>query len=177
MTDTRGNTYQLAATVSQTSDGHQIWPYYAENFAGGANTVTASVSGSPSGYVGFVIAEYSGIVTSGALDKTKTAIGSGTFLSTGSTATTSFSDELLVGYFGMSEGGSGFSPTSGFELKGYLQHSQGGRNQSAFLDRLVNSTGAYALTATTGSTEVYSGILATFKRAPYPMIRHRVNNY
>lgn len=112
VTDTRGNTYQLASTVSQTSDGHQIWLYYAENIAGGANTVTASVTGSPAGYAGFVIAEYSGIVTSGALDKTKTAIGSGISLSTGSTATTSFSDELLVGYFGMSEGGSGFSPTS-----------------------------------------------------------------
>lgn len=70
-----------------------------------------------------------------------------------------------------------FRPLPSFELKGYLQHSQGGLNQSAFLDRLVNATGAYAVTATTGSTEVYSGILATFKRAPRPMIRHRVNNY
>ncbi|MBK8200854.1 MAG: hypothetical protein IPK68_00505 [Bdellovibrionales bacterium] len=43
VSDTRGNTYQLAATVSQTSDNHQIWIYYAENIGGGPNTVTGSV--------------------------------------------------------------------------------------------------------------------------------------
>ena len=41
--DTNLNTYNLAATVQQITDGHQIWIFYAMNIAPGPNTVTAAV--------------------------------------------------------------------------------------------------------------------------------------
>jgi hypothetical protein len=177
VSDTRGNTYQLAATVSQTSDNHQIWIYYAENIGGGANTVTASVPVSTTD-AAFFIAEYSGIVTSGALDKTSSAMGSGSSISTGNTAATSAANELLIGMIGMSAGSSGFNMFSGFEEKGFVKQGPGNNNNVAALaDKLVTATGTYAATASSSGSEAWSGIIATFKRTSLISVRHRVNNF
>ena len=47
MTDSSGNVYTDAVAQSQTADGHQVHLFYARNVAGGANTVTAVVTGKP----------------------------------------------------------------------------------------------------------------------------------
>lgn len=177
VSDTRGNTYQLAATVSQTSDNHQIWIYYAENIGGGANTVTGSVPVSTTD-ADFFIAEYSGIVTSGALDKTSSATGSSNSISSGNTATTVSANELLVGMIGMSAGSLGGAITSGFEEKGYVQRAPGNNNNiAAFADKIVTATGTYAVTASPSGSELWSAIIATFKRTSTSRVRHRVNNF
>ena len=67
VTDTRGNTYRKRDPLNETVDGMTLGIFYAENIAGGANTVT--VSGIQSGgTLRFAILEYSGVATAGSLD-------------------------------------------------------------------------------------------------------------
>lgn len=177
VSDTRGNTYQLAGTVDQTSDNHQIWIYYAENIAGGTNTVTGSIPASSTD-AAFFIAEYSGIVTSGALDRTSGAMGSGSSISSGSTASTNSANELLVGMIGMSAGSSGFNMSFSFEEKAFVKQGPGNNNNIAALaDQLVTATGTYAVTASPSGSEAWSAIIATFKRTSLNRVKHRVNNF
>ena len=62
VSDTRGNTYRRALQINQTLDTTTVAIYYAENIAGGANTVTVSdtVNG---GTLRFAILEYAGVAT------------------------------------------------------------------------------------------------------------------
>lgn len=71
------------------------------NSAGGANTVTATLSAATSAFRGISCSEYSGIATSNALDQTaqqaQTDVGTGTdAMTSGATASTSEADELVV---------------------------------------------------------------------------------
>src|ERR1700690_2044667 len=63
--DSRGNQYHKAVQFNQTVDGFTFAIYYAENIAGGANTVT--VSDTISGVLRFAILEYSGVAAAGSL--------------------------------------------------------------------------------------------------------------
>jgi hypothetical protein len=92
ISDTRGNSYRQAVLFNQTRDtpnGDTLGIFYAENIAGGANTVTVSTSIS-NNTLRFSILEYSGLATSSSLDMTATAAaqGSGTSANSGSGTTT-----------------------------------------------------------------------------------------
>lgn len=65
VTDTRGNTYRQALQSNETLDtpnGETLAIYYAENIAGGANTVTVSES-ITNNTLRFAILEYSGVAS------------------------------------------------------------------------------------------------------------------
>lgn len=128
--------------------------YYAVNIKGAAanaNAVTVEYSGygqsptkGPNVVVGqpaelVTIAEYSGIVTSSALDGTSAATGSGTSVSCGTVSTTSANDSLLGAYTGQNAisagSGSRIHPPSEWNIE----------------DESVSATGSYSATATEGS--------------------------
>ena len=94
VTDTKGNTYKKAISFNETSDGNTVGIYYAENIGGGANTVKVVVTSSTT--LRFAILEYSGVATSGSLDVTATAQGSGTAANMENAVTTA-SGGLLLG--------------------------------------------------------------------------------
>lgn len=85
LSDTRSNTYTSSAIVAtDTADANSTsGSGFALNCAAGATTVTFAISGAASN-LRFVISEFSGVATSGALDKTATAIGSNSPTATGS---------------------------------------------------------------------------------------------
>src|SRR5581483_1647463 len=91
VSDSVGNVYADAVSQAQTGDGHQVHIFYAANVAGGANTVTASFSGT-NNHPWLAVYEYSGV---SALDQTAAAQGASAFASTGATANTSSANELL----------------------------------------------------------------------------------
>src|SRR6185503_2874387 len=149
VTDTRGNTYRRALQVNQTVDAVTVAIYYAENIAGGVNTVSVadSVTG---GTLRFAIAEYAGVAVSNSLDATALAEGTGTVVSSG-TATTTANGDLVLGMLVASNGatmaaGTGFVlqervPTTGTKL--------------GVEDRQQTSAGAVAATATLSSSDAW----------------------
>src|SRR5207253_1628285 len=97
VTDSRGNTYRKAIQFNVTLDapnGNSTAIYYAENIAGGVNTVT--VANSISGTLRFAIAEYSGVATANSLDGTAGAQGSGVSANSGNATTTNNGDLLFA---------------------------------------------------------------------------------
>ena len=66
VSDSRGNAYKQAIQFNMTVDAETLGIFYAENIAGGANTIT--VSDTILGTMRFAILEYSGVATSNSLD-------------------------------------------------------------------------------------------------------------
>jgi hypothetical protein len=93
VTDARLNTYHKAIQFNETTDGTTLGIFYAENIAGGANTIT--VSDTISGTLRFTILEYSGVALTNSLDTTATAQGTSASPNTGNLTTTAPGDLLL----------------------------------------------------------------------------------
>ncbi len=110
VSDSNGNHYRPALMRSDSSYSHQIYIYFAPNIAGGANAVTVSVQGA----IRMEVAEFQGIATSYPLDQTLSAVGTGTFASTGS-VTTSQPNELIFG-IGSSAQTQSWTAGAGFSL-------------------------------------------------------------
>ena len=112
VTDTAGNTYQLAAPTTRGSRVSQAI-YYAKNIkaaAAGTNTVTVTFN-TATPYVDVRAAEYSGLDPVNPFDVTTSASGTGTSANSG-TVTTTAANELI---FGAGTTTGGFT-TAGTEL-------------------------------------------------------------
>jgi hypothetical protein len=130
---------------------------------GASTSVTVNLSGSAISGATANICEYSGILTTGFLDKTSYNDGNGGTADTGTTDTTTQNEELwignITGMYGYSQG----TPTNGFTLlDGFyeLPISQG------YLEKIVSSTGA-ANAGDSGIATYWGGCIATFKAATY----------
>ncbi|MGC1943643.1 MAG: IPT/TIG domain-containing protein, partial [Candidatus Acidiferrales bacterium] len=95
VSDTNHNIYRKAVQFNQTADGFTFAIFYAENIAGGANTVT--VSDTVSGILRFAILEYSGVATAGSLDVIATAQGHSNSPSSAPSVSTTANGDLLLG--------------------------------------------------------------------------------
>jgi subtilisin family serine protease len=169
VTDTAGNLYSEAAAQAQTADGHQIVLFYAANVAAGANTVTATFSGSNK-RPWLAVFEYSGVSTAQPLDRTAQAQGSGTAVRAGPTAPTRSPDELVFAAVGL-PGGSNTKVTAG--AGDTLLLSNTGSNSPAATEASgVAATGAYAGTFSLSGSANWSALVATFVaagQAPPPL--------
>ena len=104
VTDTRGNTYTLAAPLITIPGSASLPPlsqaiYYAKNIAGGVNTVNVAFNGSPF-YPDLRVVEYSGVDTSAPLIATTGSSGNangGDTVSSGNITTTSAGALLVAG--------------------------------------------------------------------------------
>src|SRR4029077_20196339 len=117
VSDARGNTYKQAVQFNQTLDGpngETLAIYYAENIAGGANTVTVSESIS-NNTLRFAILEYSGVATANSIDVTAAAQGSGTTLNSGP-ATTTVGGDLILGLVATADGLT-FTAGTGYKIE------------------------------------------------------------
>jgi hypothetical protein len=124
-----------------------------------SSTVTISLSGTPSGpYPSGKadICEYSGLLTSGFLDKTATNNGNSASTSTGTTASTTQADELWIGGINEVGVGSQSNPTNGFTML------VGASSQLGYLEKIVSATGT-ANSGTTISSDYWVGCIVTLK--------------
>src|SRR3984957_12910204 len=133
--------------------------YYAQNIAAaaaGTNTVTVTFNTTVK-FPDVRIVEYSGISSSGALDVSVAANGSGTSLSSGAT-TTSNANDLLVGanYIGGSFAAVG---------SGYTKRIVTIPDNDLVEDRVVAATGSYSATSTQSPSSWWVMQMAAFRAA------------
>jgi hypothetical protein len=160
VSDSAGNIYTDAVVQAQTTDGHQVHIFYASNVAGRSNTVTANFPAA-NNHPWLAIYEYSGLNATNPLDRTAHAQGTSTSPSTGTTLSTTHSNELLFAGLGMVNNYSG-TVTAG---SGYaLQRQDSNLSRAANETLLVSSTGSYSGNFTLNSVTNWSAVLATFTK-------------
>jgi hypothetical protein len=158
VTDTAGNVYTDAVNQVQTSDGHQIHIFYTSNIKAGANTVTATFSGS-NNHPFLAIYEYYGIT---AVDRTAAAQGNDGAPTSGLTAATTAANELVFAGLGLPSSSS-VTVTAGLGYKMEQQDTKPGGSRSATEDLTATSTGSFSGTLTLSGSAAWSCIVATFK--------------
>jgi len=159
VTDTKGNSYQLAIGPTQRAGLLSQSIYYAMNIAGapaGANTVTVAFSPAAA-YADIRVLEYNGVAHSAAFDVAVGNNGAGSTASSGALTTTAPGDLLVTGAMVTSFiNGVG----SGYNLR-FVTNPDG----DMAADRVATNTGAYSATAPMNSGD-YVMQLVAFKPAP-----------
>jgi hypothetical protein len=158
--DTRGNIYHLAVQYNVTTDspnGDTLGIFYAENIAGGANTIT--VSDTIQGTMRFAILEYSGVATSGSLDISSVAQGTGLQPNSGNATTTSNGD-LVLGVL-LSGNPENWTAESNFAIAESVPAQP---NSKLIAEVGIQVTaGAVSAGASLGTADSWGGGLAAFK--------------
>ena len=143
----------------------------AYKIAGAAEGTGVTVSVSVAAHQTLTILEYSGIDTVSPLDRTASNAcpTTGFSCSTGTTATTTQADELVIAGIGISgtSGGWANTWTNGFAQQSTVQTSgNGNKSSSSTADRLVSATGTFETTESWTAARSAQGAIATFKVAP-----------
>ena len=94
VTDSLGNTYNIAGTVLTTQGAYSAI-YYARNVKGGADTVTFRTVAS-GGQISMVVAEFAGVDPNSPVDAVAGTTGIGTAPSSGS-MTSTMNGDLVIG--------------------------------------------------------------------------------
>lgn len=165
VTDSNGNTYHQAVQFSDTLDtpsGNTIAIFYAENIAGGSNTVT--VSDTISGTLRFAILEYSGIATSNSLDITAGTQGSSASPNSGS-ATTTANGDLLLGAIATADG-EAFVAGAGYSTKESVPAEPS--TKLIAQDWIQTTADSISARASLGANDPWGAVLAAFKPAHTP---------
>jgi hypothetical protein len=139
--------------------------------AGSSESRTVTVTlGDFLSVVGLQIYEYSGIDTASPLDKTASANGTSTSVSTGTTATTAQANELLVAGMVIRAQTSYGGWTNSFNEEADFQYRVGSAYVRTYAgaNRIATAIGTYSTTATTTVSAAWRGQIATFRAAPIP---------
>lgn len=150
LSDSFGTSYSTAVTRNDSIGGTPYLTTIAWGVApnSGADTISLSVVGSAN-FVRLTIQEYSG---ANALDITSSATGNSATLNSGS-ATTNHANELIFGWMvsdsGVTSAGSGFT----------LRETS---SSESSMDKIVDSTGSYSVTAPNSGSSEWSALMATF---------------
>jgi len=163
ISDNAGNTWGRIASSTNLTAGRKTDLWFAQNVAGASTTLTVQFEPSKFADSAIIIREYSGLLTSGALDKIASSSSSGTTHTTATATTTAQASELLIGC-----GGSAgiASPTFGAGAGyGNLIEKKGSDafTYCAMEDRIVSATGEYNASFTTGTSADAETIMATFR--------------
>ena len=162
-TDTAGNTYVKAARLAATGNGTDMEIWYALNtHATASNKVTVTDNGAGVDSI-VLIEEWTGAKTSGAFDKTAQAVGSGTALDSGATATLSQAAEL-VWVMGINTLGTGNQLSLATGFTNLTQNNVPGDINAGIASKVVSSTTAVHGLMTTAS-DSWGCIVATFMQA------------
>jgi hypothetical protein len=161
VSDTRGNTYRRAAQVDLTLDGVTLGLYYAENIAGGANTVAVSDT-LTGGSLRFAIFEYLGIATASSLDGTPLfAEGTSTSAET-PPLTTGANGDLILGMLSTADSTTHTAGT-GFVMQERVP-SMG--TKLSVEDQIQASAGSITATGSFGSSQSWAALVAAFTAGP-----------
>ena len=162
VTDSAGNVYREAVAQAQSADGHQLHLFYVANVVGGPNTVTATFS-SVNNRPWLAIYEYQGVRTTGPLDQTGRAQGSGATPSSGPTGVTATANELVFAATGLPASYAGtVSAGAGY----VLQRQDTGGSRAATESGMAATPGSYTATFALSAQTNWTAVVATF--APVP---------
>jgi hypothetical protein len=158
VSDSIGNVYHQAFTFNNNLDD-TLALYYAQNIAGGPNTVTVAVSTASS--IRFAILEYSGVAMSNALDVTATSALSNASPTSGN-ATTTTSGDLLLGVFA-TQSFRTFTAGTGYTIEEAV--SAAPSTALMIEDATQAAAGPVAATASLDSSDLWGVGLAAFRAA------------
>lgn len=161
VTDTAGNTWQVAQVQNTSSGGARVEVWYAMNANAGANTPTVNYSGIIA-FGAWMIHAYSGAAVAGALDvlaaQAQTDPGTGADAVTSGTNTTTQNNELIFGCTAEATGTGAVAPGTNFTQR------EDPTADSPTEDRILATAGSVAATfTTTDATAFYATVMATFK--------------
>ena len=160
VSDSHSNTYRQAVLLNMTLDGETDAIYYAENIAGGANTVTVSDNLS-AGTLRFSIMEYSGVALTNSLDNAVVAEGSGTSPSTPN-APTSWGGDLLLGEI-VTANPATFTAGAGYKIEDFVPAEP--NTKVIGEDQIQSTAGSASANATIGASDSWGAVFAAFKSA------------
>ena len=179
--DSRGNSYVIDRDITNGSGttGVRSITVSAHNVTGltSGNTITCT---HPSVTARALSAnEFSGLAPSAPRDQTSASTGNSTAASSGSTATTTQAEELLIGTIGV-EGKSNESFTTGgsYTIMGRVGTNQGSATSNITVNpeyRLVSATGSYSATGTLGTAHNWAASIVTYKARPVKLAITSVN--
>jgi len=156
-----------AVHVANNNTDVSLW--YLENYSGsGAQTYTWSYTAAADSFE-VIVAEFSGLATSGSLDRTATNVNASTSttVSSGTTGTTTTANELWIAALSYDSNTtrtwSGF--TAGFTQDKTEDGVGGHGTHLSDAYDIVSSTGTASCSATISTAQVNSGVIATFKQA------------
>lgn len=159
VTDNLAQTYTSA--ISGTSGTHTSYIFYKANTAAGVTTVTIN-STSSSGLIG-IVTEYFGISTSSPLDKTSTGNVAVAAFSSGSTATTTSTNELLLGSaHGIAKNNLTYTAGTNWTSVGTSLGFSAATGQLYLEDQYVSGLAAYSATGTASANDTIIADIATF---------------
>jgi hypothetical protein len=160
VSDSLHNTYKQAVLLNMTVDSDTIAIFYAENIAGGANTVTVSdnITG---GTMRFAILEYSGVALANSLDIAAGAEGTGNAPSSGN-AITAWGGDLLLANISTADPAA-FTAGTSYKIEDFVPVEPNTKVVSE--DRIQAAAGTTSATATLGASVPWGAVLAAFKAA------------
>jgi hypothetical protein len=159
--DSQGNSYSVATTQYDNVNDQSLAICYAANVKGGANTVTATFSGSAT-YRRLLIHEYSGVALVNPLDVVAKNNANGTTAAnaiTSTAAVTTASGDLIFGAV-MDDSGIISSITAG---TGFTQRLSVNNKDMATEDLVQAAAGSIAATDTFGAAHRYLAQMVAFK--------------
>jgi IPT/TIG domain len=169
VSDSHSNVYKQAKLFNMTLDGETLAIFYAENIAGGANTVTVSDNLSPAGTLRFAILEYSGVALTNSLDNATATEGTGTNPNSGNLVT-AWGGDLLLGEI-TSANAANFTAGSGYKIEDFVPAEP--NTKLITEDQIQTVAGNSAATASLGSSDSWGVVFAAFKSgtgtAPQPI--------
>jgi len=174
------NTYRTVSSISQTgcswtrqvsktsysTDYFDVEIWFGVVSSGASASITITLTGTATCSVADVC-EYSGVLTTGFLDKTASATGYSNTPQTGTTATTTQANELWIGSTIVRVGAAQSNPANGFTLLDGTNYSS---MSLAYLEKIVSSTGQASSGTSTASTWDWAGCIATFKASAAPPV-------
>jgi hypothetical protein len=160
VSDSHSNTYKQAALLNMTLDGETDAIYYAENIAGGANTVTVS-DNIAAGTLRFAILEYSGVALSSSIDNAAVAEGTGTAPATAN-APTSWGGDLLLSAVTTANTAT-YTAGSGYKIEDFVPAEP--NTKLADEDQIQAAAGNASAGATIGASDSWGAVFAAFKSA------------
>lgn len=170
VTDDQDNTYTEDAHVFQPgTPGTGVWLFSApvtSALSMGDHitaTFTAGIGGVPVAKAVSVLA-VDGLVTSSALDQTATSAGANASPDSGSTSTTNYADELLIGAIAVGADNTvGFTEGANYTLIGSTGTNGAGSNATIYPEyRIVNATGQYNADGTIAAANKWAAAIGTY---------------
>ena len=161
---------RVTQSLNNLGIGTEIW--YAPNVSGAGKDITVNLLA----YTGAsaVVAEYQGLLTANAIDRTAGGTGSNNTASTGATATTAQAMELWFAGVGLNSN----TATLGVFTNSFVNFANAtstrtlaANNARVYaLDKIVNAPGAAATGGSISASTKWAGAVATFKSADTPAI-------
>ena len=148
--------------TADASNGDSLGIFYAENVAGGANTVT--VSDTILGTLRFAILEYSGVAPVSSLDVTAMAQGTSNAPNSGNVVTTADGD-LVLGAI-LSGGPQTYTAGSGYKIEKNVPAAP--NTKLVVEDQVQPAAGSAAAATSISVSDAWGATLAAFKSANAP---------